>query len=192
MKTALSQLRNFIRHWWVILIFAVIVLVSGIAVFAWPVQSYMDVAILLPTLMLISGFVDLWTAFSERIIRARIWLAATGVIECLFGILLFCFIGHPTFMYSYFLGFWLLLRGMGQIGIVSELNTFGISKMEWTFLTTILLVLSALVVLFGPLFGIKSITTWEGAALMMAGISLLAYSLDLFLIRKKCKEAFEN
>ena len=170
------------------LTFAVIILAAGVATFAWPFASYPDTAILIPSLMLISGGINLWMAFTDRLIGGRGWLTATGVLEALFGILLFAYLRHPGLMMPSFLGFWLLLRGMGQIGIANEIRDLGIAKMGWTLLTSALVILCALVVLFAPLFGLSSLMMWMGAALMLSGLSLLSYSFDLHGIRKQYME----
>lgn len=190
METALQQFKNFIRYWWVMLIFAVIILAAGVATFVWPFESYPDMVITIPVLMLISGIIDLWMAFSDKSFGSRGWLTATGVLEVLFGILLFSYLSHPGLMMPYFLGFWLLLRGMGQFGIAGEIRALGVASMGWSRLTSGLLILAALAVLFAPMFGLWSVMMWMGAALMFAGISLAAYSVDLQAIRKEYQQAF--
>ena len=161
---------------------------SGILVFAYPGESYLGLSALFAVLMFVSGVEQLVMAFTERYMAGRSWTAMLGCLEVILGIMLISSPGITALMLPIFLGIWLLSRGIGLIGIASEMSRFKMPGMGWTIVLGILLTLCALMILFRPLvFGVEVVIAWLGIALLVAGIALVIFAFQLFGIRNKLK-----
>lgn len=192
METFSEQFKNITKYWWLMLILGILLMITGIIIFIWPTQSYISMAIILPVAMILLGIVNVIMAFKEKYIRGRGWLAVSGIIEVILGVLLLIYTDFSATLLPYFFGFWLLLRGINQIGLARELSSIRVSEMGWSIVSAILLLICALIVLFNPMFGITTIVLWVGVSFLMIGISLFAYSFDLYSIKKKYKKDNEQ
>ena len=54
----LENSKRAIRYWWLLLLVGVILIVAGISVFLYPVQSYLGLSVLFGWLMLVSGVLE--------------------------------------------------------------------------------------------------------------------------------------
>ena len=63
----LENSKRAIRYWWLLLLVGVILIVAGISVFLYPVQSYLGLSVLFGWLMLVSGVLEavlVWVSIS--------------------------------------------------------------------------------------------------------------------------------
>ena len=75
---------RMIRHWWMMLIVGILVIIAGILVFVFPVQSYMTLGILFGVLMLLSGAAQLVIASSSgNYLMMKGYVVIGGVIDLL-------------------------------------------------------------------------------------------------------------
>ncbi len=189
MATLMTEFKSLTRYWWVTLVLGIAICVSGILVFAYPGASYLGLSALFAVLMFVSGVEQLVMAFTERYMAGRSWTAMLGCLEVILGIMLISSPGITALMLPIFLGIWLLSRGIGLIGIASEMSRFKVPGMGWTIVLGILLTLCALMILFRPLvFGVEVVIAWLGIALLVAGIALVIFAFQLFGIRNKLKK----
>ena len=78
-----------IRHWWLMMIAGVLCLAAGIAVFVFPLESYVTLSILLGVLMLIVGAAKLIAASSSgNFFMMRGYVIIGGVVDLLLGMFL--------------------------------------------------------------------------------------------------------
>ena len=78
------------------------------------------------------------------------------------------------------LGFWLMLRAFGAIGLGSDMGAMQIAGSGWTIFSGILLLLCSLWILFQPLvFGTTAVIVWVGISLLFAGVAACSLSLQL-------------
>lgn len=187
MANLMTEFKGLTRYWWVMLILGIAICIAGILVFAYPGESYVGLSALFAVLMLVSGIERLVIAFTEKYLSGRSWTAMLGCLEVILGIMLMANPGVTAIMLPIILSIWLLSRGIGLIGIASEMNRFKIPGMGWTIVLGILLTLCALLMLFRPLFGAEVIIAWIGIAFLVAGISLVIFAFQLFNIRNKIK-----
>lgn len=181
----IKKFKSLTKYWWALMIVGIAMVLVGVLVFRHPGESYMSMAIIFGIVMLVSGLMQLVMVFTENYMPGRGWIAVGGAIELILGIVLLLNPGITVAVLPYILAFWLLFRGFSIIGIASDMRTLGISGMGWTIATGILLVLCAFLILFNPLFGASTLVVLVGIAFMIAGISTIAFSIDIISVRKK-------
>ena len=187
----MERFKSLTRYWWAMLILGVAIFVVGILIFTYPGESYIGMAALFAVLMLVSGIIEVVIAFTEKYMVGRVWAAVLGVLEIILGIILICSPAITAMMLPIVLGIWLLFRGIGLIGIASEMSHFKVNGMVWTIILGILLIICSLMILFQPLFGIAAVVVWVGISFLVAGVSLVVFAFQLFSIKNKFKKLTE-
>lgn len=173
--------RQAVRYWWLLLAGGVILFLIGVVVFAFPVQSYVGMAVLFGWLMLLTGVVETIVAVrNTHYVTGRGWMLAWGVIEIVLGLILVFNVALSSATLPVVLGFWLLMRGFSAVGLGGDMRAVGIRGAGWTILCGILLLLCALSILFQPLvFGSTAVVVWVGLSLLLAGASAALLGLQL-------------
>lgn len=173
--------RQAVRYWRLLLAGGVILFLIGVVVFAFPVQSYVGMAVLFGWLMLLTGVVETIVAVrNTHYVTGRGWMLAWGVIEIVLGLILVFNVALSSATLPVVLGFWLLMRGFSAVGLGGDMRAVGIRGAGWTILCGILLLLCALGILFQPLvFGSTAVVVWVGLSLLQAGASAALLGLQL-------------
>lgn len=177
----LENSKRAIRYWWLLLLVGVILIVAGISVFLYPVQSYLGLSVLFGWLMLVSGVLEAVLASSNRhFVTGRGWMLVGGIIEIILGIILVFNVSLSAVALPIILGFWLLLRGFGTIGLGGDMTVVGVPGAGWTVFTGILLLLCSLWILLQPLvFGTTAVLVWVSISLLFAGAAACSMALQL-------------
>ncbi len=174
------------RYWWGMLLLGVAIFIAGILTLAYPGESYLSLTILFAILMLVSGAMQLVVAFTERYMSSRVWTAVLGALEVILGLVLLANPDITALMLPIILGIWLMIRGVGLIGIASEMSRFHIPGMVWTVILGVLLVICSLAILFQPLlFGMTAVVIWVGAAFLIEGATIIIFAFQLFSLRNR-------
>lgn len=173
--------KRAIRHWWLLLAVGILLLAAGIAIFFYPRQSYLGLAVLFGWLIFLSGvFETALAATSRHFITGRGWLLAGGIIEIILGVILIPNVAISEAAMPIILGFWLLMRSFGTIGLGGDMATLGIHGAGWTIFTGILLLLCSLWILLQPLvFGSTAVLVWASISLLFAGAAACSMALQL-------------
>lgn len=180
-STLIENSKRAVRYWWLLLIIGIALFVVGILVFVYPTQSYLGMSLLFGWLMLISGILEVvLSSVNKHFITGRGWMLAGGIIEIVLGIILIFNVALSAATLPIFLGFWLMLRAFGAIGLGSDMGAMQIAGSGWTIFSGILLLLCSLWILFQPLvFGTTAVIVWVGISLLFAGVAACSLSLQL-------------
>ena len=190
MENLLQQFRSLTKYWWAVLLLGIFFVVVSILVFTRPAESFFTLAMLFAVGMLLSGILELAMAITETYLPGRGWVIASGIIEIILGVVLIANPAISAAILPYLLAFWLIFRGVSLIGLASDLRRLGVSGMGWTIALAVLLIIASIIILFNPLFGAGTLVVITGVALMIAGIASVAFSIDLYQIKKKAKQLF--
>ncbi len=144
-STLIENSKRAVRYWWLLLIIGIALFVVGILVFVYPTQSYLGMSLLFGWLMLISGILEVvLSSVNKHFITGRGWMLAGGIIEIVLGIILIFNVALSAATLPIFLGFWLMLRAFGAIGLGSDMGAMQIAGSGWTIFSGILLLLCSL------------------------------------------------
>ena len=173
-----------IRHWWIFAIAGVLGIILGIAVFFFPLQSYVVLSILFGVLMLVVGSAKLIAAStSDNFFMMKSYVIIGGVLDVVLGIFLCVYPEITLVLLPIMMGFWMLYNSFILIGLAGELDTFGIRGTGWLTGGGILLLALSIIVLVNP-FGAGIATV-----VVLAGIGLIVFGILLCGLAKTLKEA---
>ncbi len=172
-----------IRHWWLFAIAGVLGIILGIAVFFFPLQSYMVLSILFGVLMLVVGAAKLIAAStSDNFFMMKSYVIIGGVLDVVLGIFLCIYPEITLVLLPIMMGFWMLYNSFILIGLAGELDTFGVRGTGWISGGGILLLALSIIVLVNP-FGAGIATV-----VVLAGIGLIVFGILLCVLAKTLKE----
>lgn len=176
-----------VRHWWLMMIAGVLCVAAGIAVFAFPLESYVTLSILFGVLMLVVGAAKLIAAStSGNFFMMRGYVIVGGVLDLLLGILLCVWPGVTLMLLPIMMGFWMLYNSFVLIGLSGDFETFGVPGAGWVTGSGILLLILSIIVLVNPLgAGIATVV-------VLAGVGLIVFGFILCVLGMKLKDIHRN
>lgn len=179
-----------VKHWWLMMIAGLLMIAVGIAVFVFPLESYVALSILFGVLMLVVGAAKLIAAStSGNYFMMRGYVIVAGVLDLLLGLFLCIYPGVTLVLLPIMMGFWMMYNSFVLIGFSGDLDTFGVRGTGWILGGGILLLILSVLVLINPFgAGIATVVVLAGVGLVVFGLLLCSLSMTL----KGVHENFES
>ena len=179
-----------VKHWWLMTIAGLLMIAVGIAVFVFPLESYVALSILFGVLMLVVGAAKLIAAStSGNYFMMRGYVIVAGVLDLLLGLFLCIYPGVTLVLLPIMMGFWMMYNSFVLIGFSGDLDTFGVRGTGWILGGGILLLILSVLVLINPFgAGIATVVVLAGVGLVVFGLLLCSLSMTL----KGVHENFES
>ena len=118
-------LRSLAENWWLLLLRGVAAIIFGMLAFVWPGITLLSLTFLWGAYAFADGIVALWAAISGLGVAetsTRWWLAATGIVSLLAGLVAFFWPGMTTLVLLMFIASWAIIIGVLQIWGAIELR----------------------------------------------------------------------
>jgi uncharacterized membrane protein HdeD (DUF308 family) len=148
METNLGRLESAVRYWRVLIIIGLFLVISGIAIFFKPVESYLTLNSLFCTVLIFSGVYHMIIKVAEKKTDMGSWTFTAGIFEILVGISLLIFSLASEITLPFVLGFWVMLRAVFMLGTAMDLKNFKIPGWGWMLAGGI----ADLILVFGVLY----------------------------------------
>ena len=176
-----KQAARAVQHWWLMLIAGILCIAAGIAVFAFPLESYVVLSILIGIIMVVLGAAKLIAASSSgKYIMMRGYVIVGGVLDLFLGLFLCIYPGVTVALLPIMLGFWLLYNSFVLLGFSGDFDVFGISGGGMLVAGGIIMLILSILVLVNPFgAGIATVVFMAGAGLIVFGILLCSLSVKL-------------
>ena len=176
-----KQAARAVQHWGLMLIAGLLCIAAGIAVFAFPLESYVVLSILVGIIMVVLGAAKLIAASSSgNYIMMRGYVIVGGVLDLFLGLFLCINPGVTIAVLPIVLGFWLLYNSFVLLGFSGDFDTFGIQGGGWLAAGGILTLILSILMLVNPFgAGIATVIVMAGAGLIVFGILLCSLSMKL-------------
>lgn len=176
-----------IRHWWLYVICGILCFAAGIAVFVFPMDSYLALGIIFGVLMLVVGAAQLVVgASSGNYFAMRGYLIVGGILDLILGIFLCVNPGVTLVLMPVLLGIWMLYHSFMIMAFGGDMETFNVSGSGWAVAGGALLMLLAVFVLVNPLSaGVATVVILTGIGLMLFGILLCAIGFTMRTVHRQ-------
>ncbi|MBO5808171.1 MAG: DUF308 domain-containing protein [Bacteroidales bacterium] len=170
-----------VQHWWLLMLAGIFSIALGIAVFVFPLQSYVVLSIIAGILMLFVGAAQLVIAStSGNYLAMRGYMLVGGVIDLILGLLLCVYPGVTMALLPVMLGIWMMYHAFMMIAFGGDLETFRVKGSGWTVFGGILLLIFSFIVLVNPFSaGIATVVVLAGVGLLVFGL-LLCWAAKIF------------
>lgn len=170
-----------IRHWWLYMLCGILCMVAGIAVFIFPMESYMTMGLLFGILMLFVGAAQLIVASSSgNYLAMKGYVIVGGILDLIMGIILCINPAVSLVLMPVLLGIWMLYHSFMIMAFGGDMETFRIDGSGWTIAGGALLMLLSIFVLVNPMSaGVVTVVTLAGVGLIVFGLLLCVLSFKL-------------
>ncbi|MCV2393176.1 DUF308 domain-containing protein [Actinotalea sp. M2MS4P-6] len=175
------------RHWGLILTFAILTALLGVAVLVWPGATLLVIAVLFAVQIFISGIYYLVAAFSDDDASGggRVLLGLLGALALLAGVLA---LRHPLqtlAVLAIIIGAWWLVSGVLQV--VAAFRP-GVPGRGWTFVGGVISIAAGIVVLSSPGISLVFLTWMLGLWLLIEGVVLVFVAFSTRKAEKKVEQ----
>ncbi len=193
MSNIISKVTSSVKNWWVFLIIGAMLVFGAIWIFKTPVESFVSLALLFSTLILISGVLSIIFALAnkEDIDNWGLYLAG-GILDFVIGFILLKYPGLTLVLFSMFISFWLLFKGFNAISVSFKLKKEGEPNWTWILFFGILIVIFALMSIVNPLIGASYLVYTLALSILLLGIVNIFLGLQLRKVKNRVVEFKEK
>ena len=191
-ENLIDRATRAIKHWWLLMLVGVLSVALGIAVFVFPLESYVTLSLLFGILILLTGAAQLIiAATSGNYLMMRGYIIVGGIIDLLLGIFLCFNPGVTLFALPVMMGICLLYHSFMIISFGGDLETFRLHGGAWIICGGVLLLILSIIVLVNPLsVGIDTVVVITGLGLLMFGVLLCAIAMKLKNIHTRIEREY--
>lgn len=176
----LAAAKDAIRHWYIPLIFGIILLLVGIDVLTTPLSSYVTLSVIFSVAFLISGLLQLVFSITNRKqLHSWGWYLAGGILYTLIGLLL---VSRPQVSMAtlpFIVGFFVMFQSVGALAWAYDLKQMGVMRWGNVAILAVLGIIFSFILLWNPVFAGLSLVIWTGMAFVFAGIAAIMLSVHL-------------
>ena len=187
-----NKVGRAVQHWWLMMLAGIVCMAMGVAVFVFPLQSYVVLSILTGVMMLVVGAAQRVVAStSGNYLAMRGYMIVGGVIDVLLGIFLCVYPGVTLALLPILLGIWLMYHSFMLISFGGDLETFRVKGSGWTVFGGVILLLLSITVLLNPFSaGIATVILVAGVGLLVMGVLICMVSMILRDIDKTFQKEY--
>jgi uncharacterized membrane protein HdeD (DUF308 family) len=176
-----ARASRIIKKWWLLLIAGILCIVAGICVFAFPIESYVAMAVLFGILMLLTGAAQLIiSSTSGNYLMMKGYFIVGGILDVILGIFLCVYPGVSLFVLPILMGLWMLYHSFIIISFGADMDTFRLSGGGMFTVFGILLLMLSVFVLVDPFsVGVATVLFVAGVGLILLGLLFCSISVKL-------------
>jgi len=191
MTNVISRVAHSVKNWWVLLIMGILMIIGAIWMFKTPIGSFAGIVFFFSILILISGILSIFFAFSNKddMDNWGLYLAG-GILDVVVGFILLKHPAKAVVIFSVFIGLWLLFRGVSSISTSFKLKKDGVDNWGWILAIGIFTTIFALMaILYKPLLGGAYLAYMLAFAFLFLGIVYVFISLQLKKVKSRLVDA---
>jgi uncharacterized membrane protein HdeD (DUF308 family) len=174
------------------LVSGVLTIVLGAMLLAWPGPSILVVSTMFGVYLLVSGFAELFFAFTlPRSAATRVLLFLTGALSVVLAILSFRHFGdgYAVLLLSLWIGTGFIFLGVSENAVA--LGERDVPGRGWYAVLGIMSVIAGAVVLVWPFDSIVVLTLVSGTSLMILGVIQTGQAIQIRRDTKAARDTFE-
>jgi len=169
-----------IKNWYASLIVGILSIMLGIIFISQQLGNLVTLNFIFVLGFFIAGIYELESAINNKdSISGWEWSLASGILNLLLVILLMLIPLSTPFAITYFVGFWVLLQSIWEIGLSSNLQRIGVKDWGWLLALSVLCLLFSFITLISPIIAPKSIVYMVAFAFISNGIFRIYLSVKL-------------
>jgi len=193
MAHAVTKIAHSIKNWWVFLIVGILFIIGAIQMFRNPGESFIGLTSFFSILIFISGILTIFYAFANKadIENWGLFLAG-GALDILVGFILLKYPGITMVLFSVFVGFWLMFRGVYMVSGAFKMKKDGVDNWGWVLFFGILTVIFAFFAIINPLVGASYLVFTLAFAFLLLGIGNIFLSLQLKKVKGRAAHIKEE
>jgi len=189
MSNLIKDIQHNVKNWWLYFVSGLLFIATGIAIYAWPVASYVSLSIVFCILMLSNGFSQIvFASDNSKLLRGWGWILVSGFVDVALGTYLLLYPTITMVTLPYFVGFWLIFRSFYLMGTAFDLQALGVRRWDWFLFGAILVLVLGGVIVYYPAAGVLSIIAFSGSAFIVGGFMNIYLAFLLKTVKGEVNE----
>ncbi|WNY27191.1 DUF308 domain-containing protein [Methanolapillus ohkumae] len=193
METVIEETSGPVRHWWIVLLEALLFIAAGFIFFFYPFESYtisfLTINIVVSVLLVVIGVLEIAFAFTTRnIFGSWVWGCVLGILTLILGLILIFNPQISELVLPYILAIWILIEGISMIGTSINMKDSKQGGWMWVCLGGILVILLGIIIIFNFELATLTFVYWVGFSFLFAGITDAFVSYKLYKAKKFIKK----
>ena len=189
MSNLIEHIQHNVKNWWWFLVSGLLFIATGIAIYAWPVASYVSLSIVFSILMLSNGFSQIvFASDNSKLLRGWGWILVSGFVDVALGTYLLLYPTITMVTLPYFVGFWIIFRSFYLMGTAFDLQALGVRGWGWFLFGAILVLVFGGVIVYYPAAGVVSIIAFTGSAFIVGGFMNIYLAFMLKAVKGEVNE----
>ncbi|MGB5264136.1 MAG: HdeD family acid-resistance protein [Lutimonas sp.] len=186
MANAMSKVTHSVKNWWIFLVIGILMIIGAIWMFKTPIESFVGLTVFFSMLIFISGILTIIYAIGHRdeIENWGLYLGG-GILDIIVGFILLKYPGVTMVLFSLFVGFWLLFRGIFMISGSFKMKKEGFNNWGWILVFGILTTIFAFFAIINPIVGASYLVFTLAFAFLLLGIGNIFISLQLRKVKHR-------
>ncbi len=168
------------KNWWLLLVKGIIFIALAFIAFMQPAGALLGIAVYIAITALLNGIIEISSAIVSRKTDDNFgWHLTIGILDTVFGFILFTNPGLTAEVLPFLVGFWAVFYG-----IMLFVNSFTIKKSgikNWwiDLLSGVLTIIIGYLIMINPIIGALTITFWLGFGLLILGVATISIAFRL-------------
>lgn len=188
-----KQLAKAVKNWWINLIIGVVFIAAGVETLQTPEASYYSLYQLFATILLGAGAAQVYYSISNRkLLVGWGWYLSNGTFDLIVGLVLISRTIISAELLPYFVGLWLIFKGINGISFSIDIKEYGVKVWWWMLSIFIIIGILGLLIIVNPVAGIASIVLLTSWAFISLGLVLIGGSLHIRHLHKLPQKLFSK
>lgn len=173
---------NAKSSWWIYLINGPLLIILGIWMWKMPSESFQGMLFIVGLIVAISGFIVSFRAiYFRKVLLKWGWNLASGVVDLLIGLFLIANPDAILMIITFFISFWLVIRGVGLLRDAMVLKKAGSNRWKWLLGFGMFLLLLAIVLIWHPQIVGLTLVFWLAISFITLGIFRIVLGFKLLV-----------
>lgn len=178
-----------VKLWYVPLLVGLFFIGLGIAAFAWPLGSYVVLAMVFSFSFLISGISEIiFSIANKNNIENWGWYLAFGIVTFVLGFLLLANPAASMTVLAFYIGFTILFRSISSVSLAMDVKRHGSREWGWLLVLGIMGAVLSIILIWNPLLAGMTITFWIGLMFLFSGLFSVYFSIQLKKLHRQAKK----
>lgn len=180
-----KRLAKEVKNWWIHLVVGVTFIGVGLETHQTPEASFFSLYQLFSIILIVEGAAQLYYAISNsKLLAGWGWYLSNGAFDLIVGLILISRNIISAELLPYFVGLWLIFKGINGVSFSIDLKEYGLKVWWWMLAIFIVTAILGIFVVINPIVGIASLVSLTACAFILLGLVMVGSALHIRQLHK--------
>ncbi len=180
-----KRLVKAVKNWWIHIFVGLTFIGFGLETHQTPEASFFSLYLLFAIILIAEGTAQLYYAISNsKLLAGWGWYLSNGVFDLIVGLILISRNIISAELLPYFVGLWLIFKGINGVSFSIDLKEYGLKVWWWMLAFFIATAVLGIFVVINPVVGIANLVTLTSYAFILLGLVMVGSALHIRQLHK--------
>lgn len=180
-----KRLVKAVKNWWIHIIVGLTFIGFGFETLQTPEASFFSLYQLFAAILILEGAAQLYYAISNsKLLAGWGWYLSNGAFDLIVGLILISRNIISAELLPYFVGLWLIFKGINGVSFSIDLKEYGLKVWWWMLTFFIAAAVLGIFVVINPVVGIANLVTLTSYAFILLGLVMVGSALHIRQLHK--------